>query len=244
MISNHIPLILIISTASTLIPFVFGVAVISRLNKELRQVLILLALAAGIEVLSFSVANAGHENSWICYVWTFLEYSCWVIVLSQWIGSLNLRKLLLASILPFGIFWGAILLIGSAKSMTVVYSSSILSSIIIFGCSWITLYNAGLDTSVRLPQNYRFWISSALLLYFAGNIVISSTGVYSFIVEEYAKLIYAYNFHAVLNITHNILLAYALVSGSLQGIKHFKPDARRLSKNRLFFPNTFAEKLN
>ena len=117
------------------------------------------------------MALQGINNMPILHFYTLFEYGFVVSVLSYWQSSLKMRRIMIASILPFVIIFLVIkLLIEDPTGFDSVTSS--LSCAILTVASANTLIGLLRDDKNLFNQTSIFWITSGFLLYFTGNLVL------------------------------------------------------------------------
>lgn len=160
-----------------------------------------------IEVTNYYLIANSIPRLWLFHFFTLLEYALLIFAFSYW-HNFRVKKILRWSILVFAIIWFMAKLSLEKFSEWDSYTVS-LESVILISVSAYTLFNMGKrsDSLFREPQ---FWISGAVLIYFAGNLWNFALG--NIILSWYNQNInVTWPIHSILNITCNISYAGAFL---------------------------------
>lgn len=149
-----------------------------------------------VDVSSLYLALNRINNIWLFHLFTPLEYGILVMVFSYWQKEPLLRLVLRLSIPLFVLICLVNKLflenLVSFDNFTVSLESSALIMISVF-----TLFSLYRDNSGLISKDPRFWITVAVLIYFAGNLPTFA----------FANIIALWSIHSILNITSNILFS-------------------------------------
>ncbi len=199
------PFLVQLSILMTLMPFLFGLAIKNkrRLNKDIKWFLLFLSLAAFAEVVITSLALYGFQNARIMEIYSLLEFSLLIYILTFWQGKNTLKKILWLSIPVYWALYLVIKLSGleNLGSGQINYLTQPIGLMIIFIFSLYTLHHLRSGRQEHLYADYRFWILSGMLLYTGGGVVVFA---FTDVARHSNGLIFLMYFHAVLNIIHNL----------------------------------------
>ena len=160
-----------ISAASCVIPLSIGVLRYHRLRLEMRLLLLLFASMALVEALSFYQAYNYRGTIWLFHLYTPVEYSLLALVFSFWQKRAFLRKMLLYSIPLFVLICvGSELFLATSNNFDNFTAS--LESVLLVAISSFTLLGINLEDGGNILGDPRFWVGTAVLIYFAGNLMI------------------------------------------------------------------------
>lgn len=160
----------------------------------MKILLIFLTIAGLIGIIVTSLAFYKINNMWLFHIYTLLETSLLLFVFSYWQKKYVLRNRLRLIILVFALIWiGAKLYLESFSRLD-SYTAS-LECVLLVGVSAYTLFNLNNENVNTLFRDQRFWVSSAVLFYFAGNAMTFSLG----------NIFNTWLIHSVLNIFANLL---------------------------------------
>jgi len=191
---------LTISGFSSIIPFVAGIAFFRFLQKDRRLLAVFFGIAVLFDLFLSYTGHHGVNNLWAIHIWTLIEYGFLVYVFSYWHKNKAFRRLLRWSIPVFVMIWVAAKL-GGIEDMTHFqnYTRSV-GSMILTVASVIILYSLSESVGASIHKSYQFWVSLAVLIYFAGNIILFSASNIVLVGSLFFM-------HSVLNIIANLMYA-------------------------------------
>lgn len=169
----QIPLLAYIGALSSMVVVIVGVRRYKTLRTEMRILLAFFVLSLLINLFSFVFAYRLGSNLWLYHFITLLEFSALVLVFSFWQKSKKLSHALRATIVAFFFVWVlAKLLIEDLRQFD-NYSSSFGSVFLVGIASYIlvTLYK---DDWQKPGKDFRFWVLSAVLIYYATNVILTA----------------------------------------------------------------------
>ena len=186
-----------------------GIVTYRYLSKDMKIVLVYIFTAFLVEVLNAVLSYLSIPNIIVFHVYTLLEFSLLAYVFLQWQPESRVRTIIKWSIPSFFSIWLIDkLLIHSLyefDSFVVTVESVLLVTIAMY-----ELYDLNKDINYSIFRNPKFWVTAAVLLYFAGNLIVFSLG--SFILSEKAIASIAWIlFHASLNAIAYLLFVVAFI---------------------------------
>jgi hypothetical protein len=171
-----------------------GVFVFHRLRWETKILVGYFILIGLVDMLALYLAFHRVLNIWLFHLFTPLEYGFLVFVFSCWQKRPVVRLLLRASI---PLFAGLCLVnklylenLGRFDNFTTT-----LEAIALIMISVYTLFDIYRENSSPILKNPRFWVATAVLIYFSGN----------FPIFAFANVLTVWSIHHILNITSNML---------------------------------------
>ncbi|MFQ5709956.1 MAG: hypothetical protein ACE5HO_21075 [bacterium] len=191
-------LLLNISSFSILIPVFLGIFFFRRLAKDLKVFLLYLVFSLLVEIINFYLSLKDISNIWVFHFYTLAEYSLLVWVFSFWQKRTELRRILRTSVIGFALIWLTAKLFIEDLSSFDSFTAS-LEGILLVGISAYTLYELSKDEASIIYKVPRFWIASAILIYFTGNMMILAFG--NTIITEMEK---AWTIQWIVNILTNL----------------------------------------
>lgn len=195
-----VPLSSIVSIFSGLLPLTVGLLFFRRLGKDLRLLIVLLALGFSLDVASIPFAIHRVSNIWLINIYFLVDYTLLTFVLSYWQDQPLVRRALRMSVAPVALVWLASqIALGSLSHFN--FLTRTLECILLSVAAIYTLWQIGLSqTDLPLSRDYRFWISLSVLIYFSGTIFLYAFG---FLINT--KLMgAAWVIHSGLNVTANL----------------------------------------
>lgn len=147
-----------------------------------------------VDILALYLAFHRLVNIWLFHLFTPLEYGFLVFVFSCWQRRRVVRLLLRLSIPLFA----AVCLVnklyledlGRFDNFTTTLEAAALIMISVY-----TLFDLYRENSSPILKNPRFWVATAVLIYFSGN----------FPIFAFANVLTVWSIHHILNITSNML---------------------------------------
>lgn len=209
-----------ISAFSCLIPLIIGYRKYKQLNRGLQLLVINLFIALIVEIVALFLLFQYDANFIIYSLYTPVEFVLFVLMFKHWSPGQRFRRFLTYSIPAFLLLWigGTIwsfVTPGSAelsywnviKSNIWTFENYLLSAVSIFFiiCAITMLFVWLRDESSPLMTNGMFWVTAAVLVYFAGNLF-----VFTFFHLILEKMSEAWYIHTALNLLKNLLFAFGL----------------------------------
>ena len=206
------------STLPALIPIVFGFVRFRkpvekwwrfterrRLDKGMKLLLFYVLVALLVEISSVVLAYRGTFNTEVFSAFTLFEYILFILIFANWQSRDSVRKSMYASIPLFAILWTILIIVLGPENIDNVILP--LNSVIFVALSVQSLFQVNKDSLGTIFSYSEFWFASAVLIYFAGNLMLFS--LESKLLEQQQQFIVVWYIHSVLNLTHNLFYARA-----------------------------------
>ncbi len=189
------------TTASVILPLLFGMLYWRHLDKGMVILEWNLLLNLSVELLGLFMAIQQIGNLWVYNLYSPIEVILVFLAFRIWNEHGIVRKAILYGIGAFIVFWAVILLMqGNEQAVNIILTfESVL--MVIFAVA--TLFSALNKDQVPILKNPAFWVSSAYLLYFAGNLFLFAMIKALFVLSEWKN---AWILHSLLNLVKNLLL--------------------------------------
>lgn len=160
-----------------------------------------LLLNLSVELLGLFMALQQMGNLWVYNLYSPIEVILVFLAFRIWNEHRIVRNAILYGIGAFIVFWAVILLMqGNEQAVNIILTfESVL--MVIFAVA--TLFSALNKDQVPILKNPAFWVSSAYLLYFAGNLFLFAMIKALFVLSEWKN---AWILHSLLNLVKNLLL--------------------------------------
>ena len=198
--------IAIASAFSSLLPAISGAAVYRSVGKVVRSIFIYFILFSCTEIVSLFLAREHENNLWLENIFIIAELVFYAKIIGVWLESKNINRviniLLLLWILTW-VFTSAVLL----KSIFVfnVYTHCF-ESMILISLAGMLLLKISSEFAGNLFLDTRFWVCSAILIFYSVNIVIFGLGKFILSVS-FDNMGEVWVIHSVTNIFSNILFS-------------------------------------
>lgn len=153
--------------ASVIVPASIGTYGYRELKFEMKLLLALMVITVAVEGFTFYLAIDGRNTNWVYHIYLPVEYGLIGLIFSRWQKMTFNKNVILFSIPLFVIACVMSVIVFRNLDQLNVFTTS-LSCILYAIISAYTLYQLQKDDSGSLYKDYRFWVSSALLLYSAG----------------------------------------------------------------------------
>lgn len=172
---------------TTPLKFFFFYSVLSLILEALNSIIILNMNDASNLIVS-TIA--------LFHIFTLAEFLLISIVLLLWQPNGFIRKITILLMVAFAITWTYV----EITSDTMTFDSLVVSieAVILVGLAATSMLTLAMENSGALIGNPRFWVSSGVLLYFAGNLIVFALGSQLLQQEEAARN--AWRIHAFLNL--------------------------------------------
>ena len=201
-------LLLVVSVFSITAPLSSGIYTYRWLKPEMKILLLLFVIAALVEGYTFYQALNRASLHWVHHLYAPLEYSLLAFVFSFWQKKAILIRALRLSI-PIFILVCAVSIFTLENLKNLNNFTASLSNTLYVVVSAYTLLNLQRNDSGSIYKDYRFWISSALLLYST-----SSLAYFAFHNYFFSFMIWA--IHVTFNIVANLLYSMGFICQRLR----------------------------
>jgi hypothetical protein len=159
----------ILSTFSSAIPLITGFFYFAKLKLDLKIFLGLLFFATVFGTVAFFLVEKGYNAYWLMHVYVPIEFSLFVIIFSLWQERQLFRKFM-AAIIPLFLGLCVYDVLDTVRLQHNVNLTESVACIILAGISSLTLIDIEKKAKTIIIGDYRFWISSGLLIYSAGSL--------------------------------------------------------------------------
>lgn len=198
----------IISIAAAALSFIIGMIFINRLNSYLKTVLIIIGFGLVVDLANFIIINSGVNNYYIFHLYTIIEFSMWVsfyyLFYKTHIKSYPVFFALIPLFLVIGYVDYSVNGLESMDSISLSCEALILTLFSLF--SFRELMNRRIfEDLLNAPF---FFVNSAVLLYFLGNLCFFLFANYIYKTEA-QNYMASWTIHSLLNITFSTLISLA-----------------------------------
>ncbi len=204
---------------STYIPLLAALILLTgqKLGYDLRMLLLFLGIAGIMEAIALGYGIAGRPNLWMLHVYTPIEFSLTLFILSCWQRNHRVRRSIRAGILVYLALYALakVYQLEDFSPNVLNYFTRPASQLIAGGVAIYTLQQLWYFSEDQLHRNYRLWITAAFLLYnILGVIIFALT-----FLKDRQSLVFLVYLHALVNITHNLLFTAGIICAI-----RFKPE--------------------
>lgn len=168
-----LPAIYWIDFATNFLPV--GVGLYNRrwIVKENRLFFFFTIAALCSELITFTLAINGIRNLWMLQIYSLVSYTLLALLFAHWLQPDPISRLVRYSVLLYGIVWTGAKVFGIEGINDPAHFTHPIASTALVIISSITLYRISHnDTEPHWWNTMRFWVSSGVLLYFAGNVML------------------------------------------------------------------------
>ena len=193
-----------LSGLSALLPLIFGVIFYKNLSKVLKFFWVYIVVSFSIDLTSFLLNLNQYKTAPILNIFTIVEYFFLIYVLSFWNNNKIIIAVLKSSVAVFIIIFILLELFNLENFNEIKMISRTIGMVSLTAFSIITLFVISDNVKIPLYKDPRFWITSGILIYCAGNLLLFSIG--TFIIDD----IEIYFIHSILNTLANFCYAGGL----------------------------------
>ncbi len=153
-----------------------------------------------VELANAFVVQYGTRTIVVFHVFTLIEFVLLSSIFITWQTSRLHRQLTFALILLFALLWMYV----KRTSDDTAFDSLVVTveSVLLVGLAVTSLLLLALENTGTLFGNPRFWVSSGVLLYFAGNLIVFA--LFNQLSQQKDDVLNAWRFHAALNFIANV----------------------------------------
>lgn len=219
---NWINLAGTVGAFSSLIPLIIGLRKFARLDPGLRLLTINLLIAVLVEIIGYTLMATIKHNQVVYSLYTPVEFIIFVLMFRHWLKQEKLKKVLTLSIPISIVLWAGgnlwFLIQGDWMNSQLVVNDLFLSiqSVFFIIISIMTLLNIINDVSTPAVRNPVFWVTTAILFYFTGNLFIFT---FLSIILGDSDLLLVWYLHSALNFLKSILFAIGLAIAGTTAIE-------------------------
>lgn len=201
-----------ISLLSSLLVAIYCIYVFRKisLSEDLKRLRFLWVVAASADLGLFIFAKMLGPNLKFFHFYTILEYILIVMILACWQPDRQKQKLVYYSIGLYLIIYLVIHLTGleafSVKTINYITRpiAKLMISIVAFYVLYIVVFKEKSTALEKLAKDYRFWILTAMLLYYyIGSLISAFAKITELSIEIFTV-------HAALNTVHNLFYMWGI----------------------------------
>ena len=198
-----------LSAYTVIFPLVLGWLGWKKQERGMRVFFILLCLVVISETTAF-LTSYTESNLLVYDIFTAVEYAFLMLMFGSWYEENTFRRGMMWSVPVFIAIWiTAKFILKETGEFDSVFLS--IESVVFVFLSVLTLAKEMRDSNVLLVDNPRFWVSSGVLVYFAGNLFLFAL-IEQVLQPSMQRYHGAWLIHTALNVTKNILFALGFLS--------------------------------
>ncbi len=198
-----------ISSLSSLIPVLSAAYQYNHLSKPLKLLAQLLVFGALVEGVNFILSHYKQNNLWLFNLYSITEGFVFCYLMGRWSDSKRMFIVSISLFFLYLLYWLYSTFIGGSLFGFNSHEKTIKGLMLIF-LSGSLLIRISMDESIIMLSDYRFWITSAILIYFSVTLIVFSTATFGF-EDHHRAMNYSWVIHSVINIISNLLFAYGFV---------------------------------
>ncbi len=165
-----VPLYVKLALVVSLIPVITGILSYKLLTRELKILMGFLIISFSVAMVSTHIAFTGKSNMMVFHIYTLVEYTFLIIIFSYWQKIKAVKTGLLISIPLFTLIWIIVKLFLEDPLRFDNFTSSLECAVLV-SVSAYTLFSMVGENLKSLYREPRLWVSTAVLIYFSGNLI-------------------------------------------------------------------------
>jgi hypothetical protein len=198
-----------ISAFSVLFPLAAALYKFRQLNTGLKILGVFFIFSAAVEAMMIILSGYGVKNVWLANVFALLEAAVYFYLCGRWFNLVEMFKAVMWLFIMYFIYW-LLTTFFAGSFLEFNDKEKVLKGIFLIGISGYLLIRISAEDSIMLVKDYRFWILSAILIYFSISEVVFATA--NFILDNnHPAMEYVWAIHSMINIISNLLFAYGFV---------------------------------
>ncbi|MBI5645749.1 MAG: hypothetical protein HY962_02365 [Ignavibacteriae bacterium] len=213
----EMPAVFRIARFSNLLPCFLGFFLLPSLSRDLRILLALVSAGVLGEVATWIAIDYVSTNPqdmnllWIFHIFTIAEFIFLMMIFNTWhMGRRSRKAVSIAGPVVLVILIAAKMYQGIKGTEQFDSFATTIEGIVVVTLAVLTLIYLTSDDIVHIFEDPRFWVVSAIMFYFAGNLIIFALGQEALGVLRADNTTEAiWTMHSALNITANCLYAYS-----------------------------------
>src|ERR1700756_1218304 len=192
-----------LSIVSSLIPVAAGIYYFKKLSAGRKLILYFFLITAFADFINGWLGFHHINNQWEVNIYTVIEFSFYVLILSSWVKARTVHRLSLIAAAFFYAAW--IYCVLSAKTLGAdTFPAEIIKSIVIMLLSAYVLGTLSIATEYPVLKNYKFWFAGVSFIYNSIGILLNYI-FESLIANDPAYDWGLWNINTAVNIAANIL---------------------------------------
>jgi hypothetical protein len=193
-----------ISALSILVPLIVSFLRFTALNRDLKILTCFFVFATVIETSNFIEFTHQMNNLWLLNIFALIEGAVFFYLCAKWFDSLKAFRAVMLLFGLYFIYWIYTTFI-TGNFFDFNDKEKTLKGILLIVISGYLLIRISAEDSLLMTKDYRFWILSAILIYFSVSEVVFATA--HFVLENQPAIQKAWAIHSVINIISNLLFA-------------------------------------
>ena len=198
-----------LSSASILLPAAVSFYYFPKLNSELKLLSVFFGIGVVTEAIVLSTSYFQVNNLWLINIFVLLEGFVLMYLIGKWFDSKRLFLVSMFLFVIYGIFWFITSLV-SGNIFEFNRHEKTAKAIVLVLLSGTLLIRLSMNEQIDLLKDYRFWMTSAVLIYFAVTLIVYSTASLMLNVSHYL-MHYTWSIHSGINIIANLLFTHGFV---------------------------------
>ena len=202
---SEVPIELRLTAFTIILPTGLGLWFYPKLSLSFRILLLFILSAWTVEMLTVMQSAQKIQGYLYFQIYTFIEFGSLMLIFSMWQSKPRLQRLLIFTV----VIVTAVLLIlkiyRSESGENFDTLASTIESLVLVAAALLTLISLTSENITFVFSNPRFWVVSAVLIYFAGTVILFSLVNWVLKVQPDVWI----TVHSALNGTANLLYAYA-----------------------------------
>jgi hypothetical protein len=208
---------------SAIIPLVVGLLRFKRLDKGLRLLVLLLFVTLIFDSYStYQAQYLSQENAMVMNFYNPIELTLIALMFSAWHRLALIRNILFVSIPAFVIFWAvSIFTIENQNHLDNVVLTVESALVVVFAV--MTMFTALKNDQIPVLKNPVFWVCSAFVLYFAGNIFLFALTPQLMAAKSEEAMRNIWILHTSLNLIKNLLFLGGILAWTRSSYSSAEP---------------------
>ena len=167
----QLPTIAYIAGATCVLPAIIAAVRYKSLSRPMKVLAGLFVMYAAVVTAEYWLSQKGIQNLWIGQIYTLVEFSFFTVTFSMWVESGTRQRILRWSIAAYAIIWSVLKVTVEHPGEFDNYSGP-LAKLILLGLAMYTIRINFQRTESNLLTFARVWMSTGILLYGAGTLLI------------------------------------------------------------------------
>ncbi|GEM_PF-930803 len=209
--SSEVPLILRYTAFTGIIPLFVGLWFGKSLSLEFKLLLTLIAMAVVVEAISVVLSAHKWNNYWPFNIYTLFEFGLLMLIFALWQNRPKWRYFIAFSVPAFVVVWVLVKVINPERDPRFDSYAATFESVVLVAVSVLTLIRLTSEDIMGIFRNPRFWVVSAVMIYFSGNLIIFALANV-ILSGDYSELDLIWSIHSMLGVTANLIYAYSFYS--------------------------------
>jgi hypothetical protein len=204
---SQVPITLRLTAFSIIIPTGIGLWYYQKLSLSFRILLLFMLSAWTVEMLTVQQSAQRIQGYVYFQIYTFIEFGSLMLIFSMWQSKPRMQRVLIFTVVIVTLVLLVLKIYRSENGETFDTLASTIESLVLVAAALITLISLTSENITFVFSNPRFWVVSAVLIYFAGTVIVFSLVNWVLTVQPVVWI----TVHSALNGVSNLLYAYAFL---------------------------------